>query len=457
MPVEQDEELGRLARVLTGDAGRAAAVLGEVAVLAARPTRPDQEGQEDGRALLVQRLLHRPPLSSTADQAADAGLPAGDSPPDLEVRLARLDALGRTLLVLRHGEHLTLAELARMTDRSPAAVTRALEQAELATGAAPYEIEQLIWKAEAPPAGAVREAVGRATLRRRRRHLWIVTAGITAAVLVTAATVLPGLLREQPYVRAYGEWTATAQLAPQGTYKVEGRQLTAGEEVLGIVAATDPDSTCSVTVTTASKRIAVPVGRKAALGDRPARFVESSLLTDAGLWWSVGSRTSALAQCDGNGDDQTLLDLARQVRFVPVPLRVPYDLRGLPPEDEVHSYLDYLGTSGVLVAPRGADEESPNSVFVGVIAEMSAGAVSGRRVDISGSAGRMADDEDDATVCWPAASHTVCAAINGPGSPGGRAERSRRTARVLRTARAVRLADLDQPETWFEARDALPR
>lgn len=464
MPDEQDEALGRLARVLAGHEHRAAELLGEVAVLARRSARPQDEGLEDRRALLVQRVLRQHDLGQHSprrrgDVAAGAQPePDPDLQPDVTARLARLDPLSRTLLVLRHAEHVTLAELAQLTDRSPAATTRALEQAEATAGTAPYEIEQALWQATAPHPGAVRAAMRRFTARRRRTRSRIALAALAAAALVAAGTVLPGLLREQPYARPYGEWTSTAQLAPQGPYTFQGLQLSAGEELLAVTEAAKPESTCSVTVTTASKRIPVPSGRKATVGDRPARFLVATLDADAGLWWSVGPRTSALAQCDDKPADQTLLDLAGQVRFARTPIRVPFDLTGLPEQDQVQSYLDYSGAIGVLVTPRGATEESPDAVFVGLVATTDAGAVSGRRVDINGSAGRMTDDEDETAVCWPAGSRTVCAGFNSTETSLGRTDKARRTARVLRTARAVHLApDLDQPSTWFDAQAVLPR
>ncbi|WP_375426428.1 hypothetical protein [uncultured Friedmanniella sp.] len=472
MPEEPDEALGRLARVLTGDDRHAAELLGEVAVLARRPARPDDDGLEDRRALLVQRVLRRrrsstsgsaappdPDQQTGPDQQTDPDQPRGpDHRPDTETRLARLDPLGRTLLVLRHAEHVTLAELARVTDRSPAAVARALEQAATTAEAEPYEVEQALWRAHPPAAGAVREAERRFTARRRRTRSRLVLASMAASALVAAATVLPGLWRAQPYARPYGEWISTVQLAAQGPFSFQGLQLSAGQELLAVTEAAKPEATCSVTVTTASGRIPVPAGRKATLGEGPARFVAATDDTDAGLWWSVGPRTSALAQCDDSPGDRVLLDLAGQVQFARTPVRVPFDLNRLPEQDQVQSYLDYSGTIGILVTPRGATEESPDAVFVGLVAMTDAGAVSGRRVDINGTAGRMSDDVDETAVCWPVGSRTVCAAINNPEASLSGAEKIRRTARVLQTARAVQLApDLDQPGTWFDAQAAFPR
>jgi hypothetical protein len=269
--------------------------------------------------------------------------------------------------------------------------------------------------------------------------------------------VLPGLLREDPYVRSYGEWTFTAGLAP-GPYTLQGRELTAGKEVLNVATTTKPDATCAVTLTTAARRVVVPDGRKASLGGRPARFVDATALADAGLWWSVGPTTSALATCDEAADDAALLGLAGQVRFARSPLRVPFDLRSLPGNDEVEAYLDYQGSSGVVVTPRGEDEQSPDAVFVGLVSAFSAGAVSGRRVDVNGSAGRMTDDEAETALCWPSGAHTACAAMVVPQESVSRPRRGSRTTRLVRTARAVRLApDLDEPSSWFDAQDALPR
>jgi hypothetical protein len=194
------------------------------------------------------------------------------------------------------------------------------------------------------------------------------------------------------------------------------------------------------------------------LAGRPARFVDTTSLADAGLWWSVGPTTSALATCDVAGDDQALLDLAGQVRFARSPLRVPFDLRGLPGNEEVEGYVDYLGTSGVVVTPRGQDEQSPDAVFVGLVPPFSAGAVSGRRVDVNGTAGRMTDDQAETALCWPSGTHTVCAEMVVPQESVGGSHRATRTTRLIQTARAVRLApDLDASSTWFDAQEALPR
>lgn len=458
VPDEQDEGLGRLARLLTGEARLAAELLGEVAVLDVRTPHGDDDRYADRRALLVQRVLRRRRRGAPSPGAE----PDPVESPGVVARLALLDPLSRTLLVLRHGEHLTLAELARITDRSPSAVTRTLEQAETVSNGdrvlEPYEIEQGLWDAAAPEPGAVREAERRFAARRRRARTRVVLAGLAAVGLVVGLSALPGLLRTDPYARPYGTWTSAVRLPSQDRFAFQARQLSASEEVLSVTMDSRDGSNCSVTVTTARARVTVPAGRVATVGERPARFVAATDEADPGLWWSVGPRTSALAQCDADADDATLLDLAGQVQFAPEPVRVPFDLRSLPSGDEVHTFLDFGGTVGVLVTPRGESEESPEAVFVGLIASSDAGAVSGRTVDINGTTGRLTDDEDETTVCWASGLHTVCASMINQQSTDDRPQQVRRRSRVLETARAVRLvADVDDRAGWLDAADAFPR
>ncbi|WP_375431952.1 RNA polymerase sigma factor [uncultured Friedmanniella sp.] len=409
MPEDQHDELGRLARVVAGSPDGAAELLGEVAVLSRRsPVHGDDDGYEERRALLVQRVLRRRATSAarTDPVASDPADPSSAEPPSVVARLAQLEPLARTLLVLRHGEHLTLAELARITDRSPSAIQRALEQAEAATDAStepgqqplqPYEIEQALWNAEAPAPGAVREVERRFGARRRRTRFRVVLASLAAVALVVGLTALPGL-RTDPYVRAYGEWTSAVQLPAQPRFTFQARQLTASEEVLSVII-TETEATCSVTVTTARARIPVPAGRPTKVSERVARFVDATDETDPGLWWSVGPRTSAEARCDEQPEDALLVELAELVQFAPGPVRVPFDFRDLPSSDEVHTFLDYSGTTAVLVTPRGQNEESPDAVFVGLVSRTAAAALSGRRVDINGDPGQLSDDEDQTTLC----------------------------------------------------------
>jgi DNA-directed RNA polymerase specialized sigma24 family protein len=506
---EERTELARLAVALTGGANGAADLLGETAVAGRRGT---EHGYEADRALLVQRFLRRrgtrpapeaappqaaepgrqpgPPLDPApdAEPAPDRG-PEGhpalhrepDPPhgpggpvgpyapplrrpePDAEVqavlrRLATLPPLARAVWVLRHHDQLTLAELVRVTERSPTSVRRALAESSRGVAAEPYAAEQAFWALPLPDPGQVHTATRRHAARRRRVRARLLLVGLAVVALLTGLAVLPGWLRPDPYVRARGEWVYSFALAPTAAYRVEGRTLSADEEVLGVTLTADRRTTCSVTVTSEVDRVAVPAGDVRTVGGRPARFVAGTTTSHAGLWWSVGPRTYAYAGCDAAVEDATLTELAGLVRFGPVPVRLPFRLSGLPVDDEVRRIFDYTELSGALVVPVGAVEESADALFVTLPSlrrEPQERPV--RTLTVGGRLTQLIQTEDGQSLCWSVGGEQACVGSFYPSYPAAE-QRQRLLGRLIRTAEVVGAApDLDDRSTWFDARDALRR
>jgi hypothetical protein len=451
---QEREELVALAAALAGDPAGAAELLGEVRVLSAKGGHAEDEGLPAGRGLLVQRFLRRRrPASSPSEAAVEL-------PPELEAVRRRLDQLAplpRAVLVLRVRGQLTVGELVRVTERPATTVNRALAEASAAVDAEPYQLDQVLAALARPERWAVQAAERRCTARRRRTQGRVLAATLAAVALLTAATVLPALLHPDPYVRAAGEWVYGFTLAPTPDFTPEGRSLSATEDVLSATWTGHADSSCTVTLTTTGAE-PVPKGRTVRVGDRPARLTDPTVTGFKTLWWSVGPHTSGLAECDGPAEDGVLLELAGLVRYGPAPVRLPFALPVLPPEDEVRLIFDYTDGSGAMVTPRGQTDESPNTVYVSVpsLFEAPRHAPTGT-LAVDGTTGRVYSDTEEQSVCWKADRKTACVGAYPLENPTAQ-QRERVLNHVLDTARLLHVApDLDDRATWFDAQDALPR
>ena len=472
------ETLAGLAGALASDTGTAARLLAETEVLAPpapatgpglnRPDRMDSfDALDDARrALLVQRSLRKPPKGEpppvntvTAEDAEDAedGEDGEQELPEplreVQRQVAGLAPLPRAVLVLRHLEHLTVPEIARLTERSPAEVGRALAAAETAVPAEPYVVEQALAVVPQPEPWQVQAAVAGVHGRRRRARSRGLLAALVAVALVVAAVVLPPLLQPDPYTRATGEWVYSVTLPAGAAFEVTGRSLTPTEEVLVADRVGPDDLRCSVTVTTVERSAPPPSGRSTKVGHRSARLVEGG-----GLWWSLGPRASATVDCEeAEVADRTLLELARLVRPGPVPVRMPFTLPGLMAGQQVNRIYDYEQFHGASIAPAGTTETSSDAVLVAVPTFFPMPEDRRpRTVDVNGALGTVIRDADGQWVCWPTGGQHACVgSFNQAQRPP---DASRQLDRLTTVARAVRIAaDLRDRATWFDAREVLPR
>ncbi|MBP2418829.1 hypothetical protein ACFFOM_19360 [Microlunatus capsulatus] len=485
----EPDRLGRLARALAGDTDGAAALLAAARVAADRRPRrrpagdaaglvvdPAEERAAARRAALVRAFLRGPRRPSAPAPAAGPATepdltpaggpgPAAEGDPDLDAVRRRLDGLAplpRAVLVLREVEGLTLADVVRLTERSGPSVTRALATATDAVGAPGHQLERVVAAVEPPTGGQVETARRGLEARRRRvRGRWLL-AGVLVVALVAAATVLPGVLRPDPYARAAGTWVYGYDLRPDAEVRVLNRFLTPGRDTAELVdrAAVRGGAvarTCDVTATSSTEPAPTPEGRATRVGTRPGRFLAADSSRGAGLWWRDGPRTVFELSCSPEGTDAELLAVAAAVVPAEVPVLLPVDLRALPAGEEVHGLYDLDGQVAVLVLPPGETEESPNALYVSVGSSIGGTPrPGGRTVRVGDATARVEEDAESVAVCWDLGGPQACVA-DFNGDAGSAPARQRRLARLLGVARAVRVASgPTDRSTWFDARAAVP-
>ena len=455
--------LSTLACALAGETDGAATLLAAARMATARPDRrrfPDLEDDPESlrRAVLVRDYLRSrrtaPPVHD--EPLADAELDA------VRARLDGLAPLPRAVLVLRHFEELTLADLARVTDRPGPAVARALETAGAAVGATGYQLDLVAATVPVPEPGQVEAARRRLEARRRRvRGRWVLTAVALVAAL-TGATVLPAALRPDPYVRPVGAWVHGYDVRPTTGLRVVNRFVTPDTDTAELVDA-DPGQgmpegrTCEVTATSSEQPVEVPDGRPAQVGTLRGRFLERNTERGPSLWWRTGPRLAVEVSCSQDSSDANLLAVAAMVVPTEVPILLPVDLNQLPEGEEVRGVYDIDGQVAVLVLPAGETEDSPNAVYVTV------GTLFGttsrqpdRTVRVGRATAQVEQDEETETICWDLAGPRACVASFG--AVDGRAgARQQRSERLLAIARAVRIAPSGTDRsTWFDAREVVP-
>lgn len=465
------DALAGLASALSRDAGTAARLVAEVEVLAPSAGTPGSGREaQDGvpgpggawRALLVQRALRRPPKDEQAAVLTEDDQPATLTEDDqhevpeplraVQREIARLDPLPRVVLVLRHLEHLTVLEIAQLTERSPTVVNRALEAATTAVAAEPYLMEQALARVRRPEAWQVEAAAAGIDKRRRQTRGRGVLAALVAVAVVAATVVLPPLREPDPYTRGRGDWVYSVTLPANAAFEVAGRSLTPTEEVLVADRVGPGGVRCSVTATTAEQAAPAPAGRSTKVGYRTARFVENGR-----LWWSLGPHASAVVECEQEVADRTLLELARLVRSGPVPVLLPFTLPELLDGQQVRHVYDFEQFHGASIAPPGTDESSSDAVLVAVPTPFPMPEDRRpRTVDVNGSLGTVIRDTDGQWVCWPTSGQHACVgSVNQAQRPP---DAARQLGRLTRVARAVQIApNLQDRGTWFDAREALPR
>ena len=458
-------EAGRLetlARALAGDTAGTARLLAAARMTTDRLGRrrsgvPEDDAEDVARAALV-----RAHLGTAREAGAADPQPLPDV--DLEAVRARLDALApleRAVLVLRHFEELTLADLARITERSGPAVARALESATAAVGATGYQLDQVVGAVRVPERGQVETARRRLEARRRRiRGRWALAAVVVAA-LVTAASVLPGMLRPDPYARAVGAWVYGYEVRPSPGLRVINRFLTPEADTVQLL---DEDAdqaerrTCAITATSSEQLAEPPAGRSARVGVFAGRFLPANEDRRSALWWRPGPRLAMEVSCSQDSTDAELLALAALVVPAEVPVLVPVDLSGLPAGEEVSGIYDMDGQLVVLVLPPGEPRESLHAVYVsvGTIFSSTAYQQDERSVQLGSVTARVQRAGETTTICWDVSGPQACVADfithDDPAT-----SREQRLQRLLAIARAVRTAPGGTDRsTWFDARDAVP-
>ena len=446
----EDDGAAALACALAADSPGAARLLAESG--ASGPGDAPGELTAARRARLVQRALRLPAAGDGRPGPLQVSAP--DLPEDLrllQADLARLAPLPRTVLALRHHEHLALLEIAQLTERSPAAVSRALDAATAAVPAEPHLVELALGAVPRPEDWQLRAATEEVARRRRRSRGRLLVVAVAVAALVAAAVVLPGLLQPDPYTRARGEWVYTLDLPADAPFTVTGRTLSADAEVLGVDHTGTRSSSCRVEVSTTERPEAPPAGRSTTVARRPARS------TATGLWWSLGPLTSAVASCDDPEGDEALAELAAVVRTRPVPVRLPFRLPARTAGQHVDQIYDYQRFQGVSLVPDGQDDSSPDAVFVAVPTFFPMPQDRRpRTVDVNGALGTVIRDDDGQWVCWPAQGEHAC--VGSFDQAQRPPDAGRQLLRLTRVARVVQAApDLEDRATWFDAREALPR
>ena len=454
--------LQTLACALAGDTEEAARLLAAARMASDRLDRrrspdPEHEVKDVGRAALVQAHLR-----TARKTGADDPQPLPD--PDLEAVRARLSALAplpRAVLVLRHFEELTLADLARITERSGPTVARALENATAAVAATGYQLDQVAAAVPVPEPGQVETARRRLESRRRRiRGRWALVA-LVVTTLVTAATVLPGALRPDPYTRPLGAWVYGYQVKPAAGVRVVDRFLTPETDTVRLLDG-DADQaerrTCNITATSSERPANAPAGRATRVGAFAGRFLPGDADRAPTLWWRPGPRLAMQVSCGQDTTDADLLAVAGLVVPAEAPVLVPVDLRGLPAGEEVRGIYDLDGQVVVLVLPAGESQRSIRAAYVSVGAVFNTAAYQQeeRTVRIGRLSARVQRAGETTTVCWDLGGPQACVAdFIIDDDPA--ASREQRLQRLLVIARTVRTAPGGTDRsTWFDAREAVP-
>lgn len=454
--------LERLACALAGDPDATARLLAAAGITTDRLARrqsadPEDDPEAVGYAALVQAHLTMARQAGAADREA---LPD----PDLEAVRRRLEALAplpRAVLVLRHLEELTLADIARVTGRSGPAVTRALGTAEAAVRATGYQLHQVVAAAPRPERGQVETARRGLEARQRRvRGRWALAA-LVAVALVTAFTVVPGMLRPDPYTRAMGAWVYGYEVRSTTALRLLNRFLTPETDTVRLLDQ-DPSRperrTCDITGTSSGQPTVAPAGRAARVGEFAGRFLPAAEDRGPALWWRPGPRLAMEVTCSRDCTDADLLAVAALVVPAEIPVLMPVDLSRLPAGEEVRGIYDLDGEFALLVLPPGETAESLQAVYVSVGSTFSTADYrrAPRTVQVGSVTAQVRQAGESITICWDLGGPQAC--VSDFITEDDRAAApEQRLRRLLTIARSVRTAPgATDRNTWFDAREVVP-
>ena len=278
------------------------------------------------RRAIVERVLAR--------RAALDG--AGDE-------LAKLDPLALVVVVLRDGEHLPVAEIFATIDRPNRRIREAL--ADYPVGA--YDNELAERRAAAPDVGEVlgRYSTAARDLKvaagRRRRRLAALT-GVVAAGLV-AAVVGPSLVVRvfPPDVRSAGQWRFSHVVDDVEGWGVAGRHVTPVVESTTLIEEVTIEA-CDVTVGPSDL---TPEPGEAQRTVRVRGF-RGTLITglDAGprVVWRFAPGGHVAVSCGSQVSEESVLRIARAVRFEDSRILLPVTLSAIPSGYEISSVSESI-------------------------------------------------------------------------------------------------------------------
>lgn len=465
---EELAELARLGGALTGDSHQAAELIGLTLALASRGTRRKPgEPEAAMRNLMVQRFVSARPA---------AGPPATEELPeelgDVAARLSALRPLARAIVVLVRLRDLTLAEVAGILDRTPAAVQRELAAAIGRLRAEPSVVratlEALSWRV--PNEDAIRRARVSAErhLTRQRRRVRLLVAAVVVLVLGGMTVPTVWTLRPLP-ARTAGEWSYGLSLTPPEGWEVVSHYLTVDEE--GLELSQGDAARCQVEAwlpTASGENRPGPGGdsERIWVRGRPVRYTQ--LPGETRVHWPYADTGEVTLTCRGEAAIRTTtLDIAERLRFRPgqrlsVPVAFGPVPEGLRPA--------YAGTQqdqtflGLITGP-GLDR-TEIFVFAGLFRDEFAGPEWAVRevVLVNGTAAQLYVNDALVALCLPAASgpESVCVGsdVDDEDVDSDQDETQARiaanTRRVQAVAEGMRIApDLSDRSTWFDAREAL--
>ncbi|MET0693924.1 MAG: hypothetical protein ABWY56_08330 [Propionibacteriaceae bacterium] len=435
----------RLATVLTGDPGAATRLVSSALVReASSPTGGTEFAEPRLRALVINRFL------------------SGDR------HLAR-DRLGRACLALRHLEGLTLAETATVVDR-PVGVVAALAHDELD----PMELRRSLTRLAdaAPEPQTVLDALGWATrdlerARRRRARVLVLAAAVAAVLILVPTVVLPRLPGD---TRTAGEWRLVHRVtAPAGwvvldhtvspTYEATDLRPTTGR--------TDASSWCRVQVFVPGgldpETVPSPHDPVRVRGHRAFFSAGDEVSFGPVLAWSYAANAWATVSCSQADElDRTkLMLLAHAVRFRQADVSLPFRLSSVPSGYRIDSATQGLVpvSAEVILAMTENRPGDANMALTFTPLDPPADDGATQSVRINGREAFLDPSSSHPRLCIEAEQAHVCISAYWPlGDWPARAPLPVNMGPVLvRTAEQLQLAGaLDDPGTWFPAREALP-
>lgn len=453
-----------LAMTLTGRPTTAAELVG-----AAAARRSARTGSSDPATTLRNAVVHQ--FLGTRLGRPD---PAPTDPPEavdlpaelvaLAERLDRLTLLQRAAVVLSRRDQITQAEIAGLLDRPASTVSRALAEADARldapTGDLLALLDRLAWAAPEPD--QARTAAVRAGRQRdRRRHrVGLVVSGLVGAVVfaVLASTVIVPRLFPVP-VRQSREWASGFVLPPPAGWTTSFHYLQPDRETYALSGADDATS-CSVTAEPAraveASQDAVRVNGKAGWYG-PSPDDGSRALT-----WRYATTAVVSLQCSPTQSDQWLLELARTATFALAPFPVPYRLTGLPTGLVLAGVASYPledaadgSASALAIAPAGTGEESEQAIYLSLPGDRPE-TRNPRTIRVKGSEAVLATEDGLLSLCLPVQRTNAC--LQTSAEVEGVDGDDRQVQRLTEIAARVEFAgDVNDPATWFDGREALPR
>lgn len=284
---------------------------------------------------------------------------------------------------------------------------------------------------------------------------------VALLALVAGAIVVPGAVeRRTAYARPYGAWIYGFEFDPPAGWRLGGRTLSAGRDSLTVYLGPDERRSCLVDLVTYTAPPVTPEGERRRVQRRPAALVRSNGPAKPYLWWSAGSQAAAVVGCSFEADADTLLDLAGRIRLRAVPLRLPFAIGPVDAGVQVRFVSTRSRTIVALSVPPGAVSRSAATVFVSVPGTDRISEDQSKRsvTTVQGRTGSLDRGRNGGlALCWPVQSTQACVSsyvFREASDP----QQNRLRGRLTGLAADLRFAArLDDPSTWFDAAQVLPR